>query len=332
MPEAPAPATPPPPAAASAATASQAGHASRAWGSAGVTAAAGHVRPAASSENAHVAVAATPAYPVDTLTTTAEGQAAAQVAADSTLAVARVEMEPYILDPETLEQPTYVLDPETLGNPVANKPTGVLKTQVTAATDYLGEKSKYIGDKAASATSYLAEALKSTPAAVYTREKVAAAADYLDAKSNYLGHKAASATNCLGETLKSTTSLPGPVGEGARALEEGGRVFGRWQTALVLALATPIPLPLPLNSLVNLSVGPALAAGFSLLGIARSRPHIQRLLSVCPPPSPSPSLPSPPLPSLLRNFPLHYPKLDHRSFTLPSSLPPPISPFPVRCL
>jgi hypothetical protein len=254
------------------------------------------------------------------------------VAADSTLAVARVEMEPYILDPETLEQPTYVLDPETLGNPVANKPTGVLKTQVTAATDYLGEKSKYIGDKAASATSYLAEALKSTPAAVYTREKVAAAADYLDAKSNYLGHKAASATNCLGETLKSTTSLPGPVGEGARALEEGGRVFGRWQTALVLALATPIPLPLPLNSLVNLSVGPALAAGFSLLGIARSRPHIQRLLSVCPPPSPSPSLPSPPLPSLLRNFPLHYPKLDHRSFTLPSSLPPPISPFPVRCL
>jgi hypothetical protein len=191
------------------------------------------------------------------------------VAGDTTLAVARVEMEPYILDPETLEQPTYVLDPETLGNPVANKPTGVLKTQVAAAADCLSEKSKHIGDKAASATSYLAEALKSTPAAVYTREKVAAAADYLDEKSNYLGHKAASATNYLGETLKSTTSLPGPVGEGARALVEGGRVFGRGQTALVLALATPIPLPLPLNSLVNLSLGPALAAVFSLLGIAR---------------------------------------------------------------
>jgi hypothetical protein len=267
------------------------------------------------------------------------------------------------------------------------------REKVAAAADYLGEKLKYIGNKAASA-----------PAAVYTREKVAAAADclgekskhigasskhigasgtswfpaavdawnaaqaaasagtappppptlpplplplapappppswflaavdawnaaaadYFDEQCNYLGHKAASATNWLGETFKSTTSLPGPVGEGARALVEGGRVFGRAQTALVLALATSIPVPLPLNSLVNLSVGPALAAVFSFLGIARSRPHIQRLLSVCLPPLPL----FPPLPSLpLANLPPQLPRIG-LPFAHPS-LPPPL---PVRCL
>jgi hypothetical protein len=179
------------------------------------------------------------------------------------------------------------------------------REKVASAAYYLGEKSKHLGDNAALATNYLGETLKSIkiPVAVDTREKVADyLVNHLDEKSNHLGGKAASSTNYLGESLKSTASLPGPVGEGARALVEGGsdlgREFGRGQTTRVLTLTTSLPLPLTFESLANLSVGPALAAVctvISLLSIVRFHSRTQ-YLSLSPSPSFPPSLPSPPTP------------------------------------